>query len=90
MQSAEKEISVGLFCRQSAFCSLQGSPRVTNAWAIAKVASDGAQTSRILPDVDARFIGNRGQAPDAPESGVFRGNFAVQLHAKVRRYDARR
>jgi hypothetical protein len=29
-------------------------------------------------------------AADAPESGVFRGIFAVQLHAKVRAYAARR
>jgi hypothetical protein len=41
MQSAEKEISVGLFCRQAAFCFLQGSRPVANAWAIAKVAGDG-------------------------------------------------
>jgi len=27
-------------------------------------------------------------AADAPESGVFRGIFAVQLHAKVRAYAA--
>ena len=90
MQSAEKEISAGLFCRQPPFCFLQGTSRVTNAWAIAKVASDGPQTWRILLDVDARFIGNRGRAASAPESGVFRGIFAVQLHGKVRRYDARR
>jgi hypothetical protein len=40
MQSAEKKISVGLFYEQSAFCLLQGMVRMTNAWAIAKVASD--------------------------------------------------
>jgi len=31
-----------------------------------------------------------GNGASAPESGVFRGIFAVQLHAKVRGYDARR
>jgi hypothetical protein len=31
-----------------------------------------------------------GRGLSAPESGVFRGIFAVQLHAKVRAYDARR
>lgn len=30
-----------------------------------------------------------GNGASAPESGVFRGIFAVQLHAKVRGYDAR-
>ena len=29
-----------------------------------------------------------GRDPRAPESGVFRGIFAVQLHVKVRVYDA--
>ena len=31
-----------------------------------------------------------GTAPSAPESGVFSGVFAVQLHDKVRFYDAGR
>jgi hypothetical protein len=30
-----------------------------------------------------------GRGLSAPESGVFRGIFAVQLHVKVRFYDAR-
>jgi hypothetical protein len=89
MQSAEKQISFGLFCGQSLFCTLQGSGRVSNAWTIAKVASDRAKTSRILLDVDARLVGNLGRRAGAPESGVFRGIFAVQLHGKVRCYDAR-
>jgi hypothetical protein len=61
MQSAEKEINLSLICEQKRFCILQGSGGVTNAWAIAKVASDGPKASRILLDVDARFIGNPGR-----------------------------
>ena len=62
---------------------------MTNAWAIPKVARQGSEALRKLPDVDAHFIGNRWWEPAAPESGVFLAIFAVQLHAKVRFYDAR-
>ncbi|WBL82042.1 hypothetical protein I3J27_17040 [Bradyrhizobium xenonodulans] len=89
LESAEKEISCRPICRQVTVCIPQGSGSVTNAWAIPKVAGQVAGALRKLPDVDARFIGNSGTDLAAPESGVFRRLFAVQLHAMVRGYDAR-
>jgi hypothetical protein len=88
MQSAEKEISTGLFRRQLLFCFLQGSGPVTNAWAIAKVASDWPKSSRILLDVDARLVGNLEQGASCSRIERFPRDFAVQLHGKVRCYDA--
>jgi hypothetical protein len=75
MQSAEKHISDGLFYGQALFCFLQGSGRVTNAWAIAKVAGDRPRTSRILLDVDARFISNLGQLLRCTGIGRFLRDF---------------
>jgi hypothetical protein len=82
MQSAEKQISFGLFCRQSLFCILKGSGRVSNAWAIAKVASDRAKTSRILLDVDARLVGNLGQARGCTGIGRFPRDFCSAASRK--------
>jgi hypothetical protein len=75
MQSAEKHISDGLFSGQALFCFLQGSSRMTNAWAIAKVAGDRPKPSRMLLDVDARFIGNLGQALRCTRIGRFLQDF---------------
>jgi hypothetical protein len=72
MQSAEKEISFSLILEQVTTCTIQGSGAVANAWAFAKVAGRGEQASRILPDVDARLVGNLVARGPAPESGVFR------------------
>ncbi|WP_158237607.1 hypothetical protein [Bradyrhizobium forestalis] len=58
LESAEKEISFRPICRQVAFCILQGTLPLTNAWDIPKVAGEGWESLRKLPDVDARFIGN--------------------------------
>ena len=58
LESAEKEISCRLICRQAAVCIPQGTVFVTNAGAIPKVAGQGCAALRKLPDVDARFIGN--------------------------------
>src|SRR5947208_5507310 len=61
---------------------------MTNAWAIAKVAGGGrrlCKNCRTLMRVSSATSGN---APSASESSVFRGIFAVQLHGKVRVYDA--
>ncbi|MBH5396734.1 hypothetical protein HZZ13_02855 [Bradyrhizobium sp. CNPSo 4010] len=58
LESAEKEISFRPICRQAAFCILQGTLLLTNAWAIPKVAGEGWGSLRKLPEVDARFIGN--------------------------------
>src|SRR3954468_10380958 len=88
MQSAEKEISFSSFCRQRAVCILQGTTSMTNAWAIAKVAGGGCrlcENCRTLMRVSSATSGN---TPSAPESGGFCGIFAVQLHEKVRVYDA--
>jgi hypothetical protein len=90
LQSAEKEISFSSFCGQRAVCILHGTTSMANAWAIAKVAGGGrrlCENCRTLMRVSSATSGN---APSAPESGVFRGIFAVQLHGKVRVYDARR
>ncbi|MCK1475273.1 hypothetical protein IVB27_10790 [Bradyrhizobium sp. 197] len=90
MQSAEKEISCSPFCRQEAFCIPQGTMAVTNALAIPKVAGRGQRLCENCWTLMRVSSATSGTRSPAPESGVFSGIFAVQLHAKVRRYDARR
>ncbi|SFI52409.1 hypothetical protein [Bradyrhizobium sp. Gha] len=61
---------------------------MTNVCAIAKVAGQGpalCESCRALTRVSSA---TSGRSRPAPESGDFRGNIAVQLHAKVRFYDA--
>jgi hypothetical protein len=90
LESAEKEISSRLFCGQSTVCILQGTVLVTNTWAIPKVARQGqvfCESCRTLMRVSAATCG---RGLPAPESGVFPGIFAVQLHVKVRGHDAHR
>ncbi|MCK1385182.1 hypothetical protein [Bradyrhizobium sp. 21] len=88
MQSAEKEISCSPFSRQKAFCITQGTVAVTNVWAIPKVAGPDGQLCENCWALMRVSSATSGNGRRAPESGVFRGIFAVQLHAKVRRYDA--
>jgi hypothetical protein len=58
LESAEKEISFRPICGHVAFCILQGTLLLTNAWSVPKVAGEGWGSLRKLPDVDARFIGS--------------------------------
>ncbi len=88
MKSAEKEIIIGLICRQKGLCTRQGSGRVINAWAIAKVAGTRQLSSQKLRAIGAGLVAGGNSTAGASESSVFRGISAVQLHVKVRRYDA--
>ncbi|WP_161491245.1 hypothetical protein [Bradyrhizobium neotropicale] len=63
MQSAQKHIIDCSFVGQPVFCFLQGIRRVTNARAIAKVASAGVTALQKLRDSAARFIDNGAAAP---------------------------
>jgi hypothetical protein len=82
MQSAEKEISFGLFCGQSSFCILQGRGRLTNPWPIAKVAGDWAETCRMLLDVGARLVGNLEQGVLCTGTGRFSRDFCSAASRK--------
>jgi hypothetical protein len=81
-QSAENKISLGLFSRQSTFCFVQGTEVVANAWAIAKVASDGRGPWRKLRDVDARLAGNLGQPLGCTGIGRFPRDFCSAASRK--------
>jgi hypothetical protein len=75
IQSAEKEITAGLFFEQREFCTLQGSPSLTNAWAIPKVAKTWRPASQILRAADACFIGIAVHNPRCNRIGRFLRDF---------------
>jgi hypothetical protein len=88
MQSAENDIIVGLIYKQSCICTQQGRFRVTNAWAIAKVAERWLGTSRKLRAIGAALVGGRVQRGHAVKSGVFCGFLRCKVTVKVRCFDA--
>ena len=88
MQCDQKKIITCIICRQFWFCFPRGNPRVTNAWANAKVASASQSDRRLLPTIGARLVWSAADDRRCREIERESGNKAVILRAPARGYRA--